>query len=146
MKRFISDSLRVLSSALRMVLHCFCKLKKAIYGLKQAGRNWYLTIASFFKSQGLVASQNDPCLFVRLESDSSLYVALWVDDLIYFSTDPQFLQQFEDDIEKIFTISEKSALHWFLGMRVDFGDDGEISLSQQQYICDLLKTIWDGRM
>ena len=119
------------------VLHC--KLKKALYGLKQAGRNWYLMIAEFLKSQGFVTSKNDHCLFVKTCGKSSVYVAMWVHDLIYFSLYLSVLNDFEAQLESALTISEKTDLHWILGMCVEFGDQNQISLSQEQYIVNLLK-------
>jgi hypothetical protein len=40
-----------------------CKLKKSIYGLKQAGRNWNKTLDSWLRDQHFVASKVDPCLY-----------------------------------------------------------------------------------
>ena len=117
----------------------FCRLKKSLYGLKQAGRNWYLTISEHLVSLGFVASLNDHCLFIKKTGGFMAFVCLWVDDLIYFSPDDSFYGTFEKQIAERFTISDQSKLCWFLGMKVEFSGDGSISLSQEQYIVNLLK-------
>lgn len=116
----------------------YCKLKKSLYGLKQAGRNWYLTISDYLKLLGFKESIYDHCLFVNCMDQKRSYVCIWVDDLIYFSTDPEFSSTFRSQITQKFDISDQSKLSWFLGMKVDIDADGSISLSQKQYICDLL--------
>ena len=114
-----------------------CKLIKSLYGLKQSGRNWYLTLANFLKKLGFEASINDPCLFTKVIKKVYYYVCMWVDDIIYFSTDNRFYLQFKQQVEKEFTIGHLSPLHWFLGMKITC-ERGAISISQAQYIKDLL--------
>lgn len=40
-----------------------CLLKKALYGLRQAGRNWHLRVTETLEKMGAVKSKYDPCLF-----------------------------------------------------------------------------------
>ena len=47
----------------------YCKLRKSLYGLKQSGRNWYLTLKTFLERIGFRACINDKCLFVRGTGD-----------------------------------------------------------------------------
>ena len=42
-----------------------CRVEKPIYGMAQAGRRWQRTIFPWFESQGFVASDADPCVFVK---------------------------------------------------------------------------------
>jgi hypothetical protein len=55
------------------------KLKKTLYGLKQAARGWYTTMTSWFISNGYRISDADPCLMISDEGDLAF---AWVDDLI----------------------------------------------------------------
>ena len=57
------------------------KLKKNLYGLKQAGRNWWLKLAEGLKDMGFKPSQADPC--VHLRNDAVILV--YVDDCLIFS-------------------------------------------------------------
>jgi hypothetical protein len=114
-----------------------CKLHKSIYGLKQSGRNWYHTISSYLYSLGFNPSINGPCLFVKVTGGTYYYVCIWVDDIIYFSVDPNFVNEFKEQIEKRFTISDLTPLHWFLGMKLEC-TPGRIEVSQRQYVDALL--------
>ena len=42
-----------------------CKLRKSLYGLRQSGRDWYLTIKSFLSQLGFPAAIQDECLFIK---------------------------------------------------------------------------------
>ena len=69
---------------------CFAKLKKSLYGLKQAGRLWYQEITAALLQFGCTQSAYDPCLFIK-HSDKSdgavMYVVLHVDDMLVVSSD-----------------------------------------------------------
>jgi len=55
------------------------KLKKTLYGLKQAARGWYTTMSDWFIGHGYRISDADPCLFISNQGDLAF---AWVDDLI----------------------------------------------------------------
>src|SRR5260221_14511066 len=57
-------------------------LKKAIYGLKQAGLEWFHTLHDHITSLGYSQSSHDPCLYIH---DSSLFIVVYVDDLLVFT-------------------------------------------------------------
>ncbi|WVY90852.1 hypothetical protein V8G54_036366 [Vigna mungo] len=59
-----------------------CRLKKAFYGLKQAPRAWYTELRVFLLSLGFVNSTIDGSLFIYQKSDSTLYLLVYVDDII----------------------------------------------------------------
>ena len=61
----------------------FCKLKKSLFGLKQSGKNWFLTLKAFFITLRFVNSFHEECLF-KYKQDEKIVVilCLWVDDLI----------------------------------------------------------------
>ncbi|GJY03960.1 retrovirus-related pol polyprotein from transposon TNT 1-94 [Tanacetum coccineum] len=62
------------------------KLKKALYGLKQAPRAWYDMLSSFLISQHFYKGAVDPTLFTRKEGNDLLLVQIYVDDIIFSST------------------------------------------------------------
>ena len=57
-----------------------CKLKRSLYGLKQAGREWAMLFAEFLVSWGLVRSTVDVCLYTYTRNESILWVLIYVDD------------------------------------------------------------------
>ena len=57
-----------------------CRLKKTLYGLKQASRSWNEKFNSFLLTFGFTKSDADPCVYFREDQDGILILALWVDD------------------------------------------------------------------
>ncbi|GJW55751.1 retrovirus-related pol polyprotein from transposon TNT 1-94 [Tanacetum coccineum] len=70
------------------------KLKKAIYGLKQAHRAWYDLLSKFLLSQEFSKGTVDPTLFIRRQGKDILLVQIYVDDIIFASTTPELCDQF----------------------------------------------------
>ena len=114
-----------------------CKLRKAIYGLKQAANRWHLTIVEFMESQNLVATVMDPCVFVRKSESSTLIILLWVDDLIIAASDQKTLNDFKTNFAQRFKIKDLGPLTWFLGIQFKVCKDS-VSLDQSLYVKTLL--------
>ncbi|GJZ58855.1 retrovirus-related pol polyprotein from transposon TNT 1-94 [Tanacetum coccineum] len=70
------------------------KLKKALYGLKQAPRAWYDKFSSFLIENHFMKGIVDPTLFMRCHEDGILLVQVYVDDIIFGSTNPDFSKCF----------------------------------------------------
>ncbi|GJY12965.1 retrovirus-related pol polyprotein from transposon TNT 1-94 [Tanacetum coccineum] len=78
------------------------KLKKALYGLKHAPRAWYDMLSSFLLfSTGAI----DITLFTRKEGKDILMVQIYIDDIIFASTDPSLCDIFADKISSKFKMS-----------------------------------------
>nr|GEV49752.1 retrovirus-related Pol polyprotein from transposon TNT 1-94 [Tanacetum cinerariifolium] len=67
------------------------KLKKALYGLKQAPRAWYDMLSSFLISQQFSKGAVDPTLFTRHAGNELLLVQIYVDDIIFSSTNTSMI-------------------------------------------------------
>lgn len=59
-----------------------CKLKKSLYGLKQASRQWYDKLSSKLNAKGLIRYENDHSLFIKKLENSIVIVAVYVDDVV----------------------------------------------------------------
>ncbi|GJW53312.1 retrovirus-related pol polyprotein from transposon TNT 1-94 [Tanacetum coccineum] len=70
------------------------KVKKALYGLKQVPRVWYDLLSLFPLSQKFSKGAIDPTLFTRIEGKDILLVQIYVDDIIFASTDPTLCETF----------------------------------------------------
>ena len=114
-----------------------CKLRKAIYGLKQAANRWHCTIVAFMHSQNLVATVMDPCVFVRKTESSTLIILLWVDDLIIAASDIDTLNTFKTNFAKTFKIKDLGPLSFFLGINFNICKNS-VSLDQSFYIKTIL--------
>nr|GEX72685.1 retrovirus-related Pol polyprotein from transposon TNT 1-94 [Tanacetum cinerariifolium] len=71
------------------------RLKKALYGLKQAPRAWYDELSTFLVSKGFSKGSIDPTLFITKHRGDILLVQIYVDDIIFGSTNPKLSKQFE---------------------------------------------------
>nr|GEU72120.1 reverse transcriptase domain-containing protein [Tanacetum cinerariifolium] len=69
------------------------RLKKALYGLKQAPRVWYDTLSRFLLDNKFSKGAVDPTLFTRKTCKHILLVQIYVDDIIFASTDPKACSQ-----------------------------------------------------
>ncbi|GJS23626.1 retrovirus-related pol polyprotein from transposon TNT 1-94 [Tanacetum coccineum] len=113
-------------------------LKKALYGLKQAPRAWYDKLSSFLIKHGFTKGIIDPTLFTRRHGGDILLVQVYVDDIIFGSTNPDFSKRFANLMKNNFEMSMMGELKFFLGLQVHQSPRG-IFISQSQYAIELLK-------
>nr|GFA83740.1 retrovirus-related Pol polyprotein from transposon TNT 1-94 [Tanacetum cinerariifolium] len=74
------------------------RLKKALYGLKQALRAWYDTLSRFLLDNNFSKGAVDPTLFTRKIGKHILLVQIYVDDIIFASTDPKDYDMFSNEM------------------------------------------------
>ncbi|GKA60128.1 retrovirus-related pol polyprotein from transposon TNT 1-94 [Tanacetum coccineum] len=114
------------------------RLKKALYGLKQAPRAWYDKLSSFLIEHGFTKGIIDPTLFTRRHGEDILLVQVYVDDIIFGSTNPDFSKRFANLMKNNFEMSMMGELKFFLGLQVH-QSPRDIFISQSQYAIELLK-------
>nr|GEX57611.1 copia protein [Tanacetum cinerariifolium] len=101
------------------------KLKKALYGLKQAPTAWYDELSTFLLQNGFSKGTIDPTLFTRRFDDDILVVQVYVDDIIFGSTDPKYATLFSDLIKSRFEMSMMREMTFFLGLQVNQSPSGK---------------------
>jgi hypothetical protein len=77
-----------------------CRLNKALYGLKQAPRAWYDTLTSHLLNNGFIRGAIDSTLFIQREKGNILLVQIYVDDIIFGSTDEKLCKRFSEIMSK----------------------------------------------
>ncbi|GJZ98754.1 retrovirus-related pol polyprotein from transposon TNT 1-94 [Tanacetum coccineum] len=82
--------------------HHVYRLKKALYGLKQAPRAWYDTLSNFLLAKGFFKGVVDPTLFFQRTGKHILHVQIYVDDIIFTSTDPRDCDRFSNEMSSKF--------------------------------------------
>ncbi|GJW96130.1 retrovirus-related pol polyprotein from transposon TNT 1-94 [Tanacetum coccineum] len=88
------------------------KLKKALYGLKQAPRAWYDMLSSFLISQQFTKGAVDPTLFTRHAGNDILLVQIYVDDIIFASSNTAIPRGiFINESKYAYEIVKKYGLH-----------------------------------
>nr|GEX82037.1 hypothetical protein [Tanacetum cinerariifolium] len=78
------------------------RLKKALYGLKQAPRAWYDTLSRFLLDNNFSKGAVDPALFTHKTSKHILLLLIYVDDIIFASTDPKDYDMFSNETSSKF--------------------------------------------
>ncbi|GKE12246.1 retrovirus-related pol polyprotein from transposon TNT 1-94 [Tanacetum coccineum] len=94
------------------------KLKKAIYGLKQATRAWYDMLLSFLISQHFSKDAVDPTLFTWKVGNDLLLVQIYVDDIIFASTNTALCNEFANLMTTKFKMSMMGRMSFFLGLQI----------------------------
>nr|GEV28541.1 retrovirus-related Pol polyprotein from transposon TNT 1-94 [Tanacetum cinerariifolium] len=114
------------------------KLKKALYGLKQALRAWNDKLSTFLLQNGFSKGTIDSTLFTKCFDDDILVVQVYVDDIIFGSTDPRYATLFSDLMKSRFEMSMMGEMMFFLGLQVKQSLIG-ILINQSKYMHEILK-------
>ncbi|GJZ26227.1 putative ribonuclease H-like domain-containing protein [Tanacetum coccineum] len=114
------------------------KVVKALYGLHQAPRAWYDTLATYLLSNGFQRGQIDQTLFIKSHKGHILLVQIYVDDIIFGSTKKELCDEFEKLMKDKFQMSSMGELTFFLGLQVQQKKNG-IFISQDKYVHEILK-------
>nr|GEZ80835.1 hypothetical protein [Tanacetum cinerariifolium] len=114
------------------------KVVKALYGLHQAPRAWYETLATYLLENGFQRGTIDHTLFIKKQQKDILLVQIYVDDIIFGATNKALCQSFEKLMKDKFQMSSMGELTFFLGLQVKQKKDG-IFISQDKYIAKILR-------
>ncbi|GJU29417.1 retrovirus-related pol polyprotein from transposon TNT 1-94 [Tanacetum coccineum] len=114
------------------------RLKKALYGLKQAPRAWYDKLSAFLIKSGFTKGVVDPTLFTRKAGKHILLVQIYVDDIIFASTNPKACKLFAFEMNSTFKMSMMGQMSFFLGLQVSQSPRG-IFINQSKYAQEILK-------
>jgi hypothetical protein len=109
-----------------------------LYGLKQAPRAWYSRLSSFLCENGFSKGKIDNTLFVKNKENDLLLVQIYVDDIIFGSTNVSLCEEFSKVMQDQFEMSMMGELTFFLGLQVKQGNEG-IFVSQSKYAKELVK-------
>jgi histone deacetylase 1/2 len=118
--------------------HHICKLEKSLYGLKQAPRAWFARLSSKLQALGFIASKADVSLFVYKNHSVTIYMLVYVDDIIVVSSSSSAADQLLKQLRFDFPVKDLGQLGYFLGIEVKHMKDG-LLLYQQKYVTDLLR-------
>jgi hypothetical protein len=117
--------------------HYICKLKNALYGLKQAPRAWFTRLSGKLVDLSFIGSKADSSMFIYHTTAVTMYLLIYVDDIIIVSFVPTAIDELLQLLSTNFAIKDLGKLHYFLGIEVIPVKD-ELLLSQQRYIRNLL--------
>ncbi|GJU02524.1 retrovirus-related pol polyprotein from transposon TNT 1-94 [Tanacetum coccineum] len=114
------------------------RLKKALYELKQAPRAWYDKLSNFLVSKGFSKGSIDPTMFIAKHRKDILLLQIYVDDIIFGSTNPKLSKKFEKLMHIKFEMFMMGELKFFLGIQIYQSPRG-IFINQAKYAQEILK-------
>nr|GEU89681.1 putative ribonuclease H-like domain-containing protein [Tanacetum cinerariifolium] len=122
------------------------KVVKTLYGLHQAPRAWYETLANYPLENGFQRGKIDQTLFIKTQKDDILLVQIYVDDIIFGLTNKDLFKALEKLMKNKFQMSSMGELTFFLGLQVKQKKDG-IFINQDKYVAEILRkfSLTDGK-
>ena len=95
-----------------------CELKKSIYGLKQASRQWYLkfndTITSFRFKENIV----DQCIYLKVNESKFIILILYIDDILLATNDLGLLHETKKFLSENFEMKDMGEASYVIGIEI----------------------------
>ncbi|KAG8064903.1 hypothetical protein GUJ93_ZPchr0004g39485 [Zizania palustris] len=114
------------------------KLKKALYGLRQAPRAWNSKLDSSLRSLGFTRCASEHEMYTKGTAATRVVVGVYVDDLIITGVSPADVDDFKSEMRRLFRMSDLGLLSYYLGIEVKQGQHS-ITLGQAAYAKKLLE-------
>ena len=117
-----------------------CKLKKSLYGLKQASRQWYLKFHNVISSFGFVENIMDQCIYLKVSGSKICFLVLYVDDILLATNDKGLLHEVKQFLSKNFDMKDMGEASYVIGIKIHRDRfRGILGLSQETYINKILE-------
>jgi hypothetical protein len=116
--------------------HKVYRLRKVLYGMKQAPHACYGRLRVFLFSKGLETGKVDKTLFLLRQGDDILIVQVYVDDIVFGDLTHSLVARFAEDMSKEFEMSMMGELQFFLGLQIKQAKEGTF---EAKYMKDILK-------
>jgi hypothetical protein len=118
--------------------HRVYRLRKALYGQKQAPHAWYGRLRGFLFSKGFEIGKVDKTLLLLRQGNDILIVQAYVDDIVFGGSSHSLVVRFVEDMSKEFKMSMMGELQSFLGLQIKKAKEGTF-VHQAKYTKDILK-------
>ncbi|CAI7770848.1 unnamed protein product, partial [Closterium sp. NIES-53] len=94
-------------------------LRRPVYSLRQAPREWHDTLRNTLAALGFAPSTADPSLFLRTDTSLPLfYILVYVDDLVFATADTAGLAHVKSELQKRHTCTDLGELRSYLGLQI----------------------------
>ncbi|KAL2244205.1 UNVERIFIED_CONTAM: Retrovirus-related Pol polyprotein from transposon TNT 1-94 [Sesamum indicum] len=114
-----------------------CLLRRSLYSLKQASRQWNLEFSRSLIAYGFKQSEHDHCLFLKPLVSGFTGLLVYVDDMLIMAPTDDLISQVKLHLDALFTIKDLGCARYFLGLQIARSVDGT-SLTQSKYISDII--------
>ena len=98
--------------------HLICKLKKSIYGLKQASRQWYLKFHDMRSSFGFKENIMDQCIYQKVSGSKICFLILYVDDILLATNDRGFMHEVKQFLSNHFDMKVMGDASYVIGIKI----------------------------
>ena len=116
-------------------------LKRAIYDLRQSGREWYKDLMGMHAKIGFKRCRVEHAVFYRFNQDTTI-LAMDVDDITIARNSHRAVQRFKDQLSSCYGIKDMGNLHWLLGIGIDRDHKNHtISFSQATYVQKMVECL-----
>ncbi|GJU81847.1 retrovirus-related pol polyprotein from transposon TNT 1-94 [Tanacetum coccineum] len=95
-----------------------CKLKKSMYDLKQANRQWFTKLTTFLLSLRFQQSYADTSLFTLHTQNNFLTLLVYVDDILLAGNNQSLINSIKQQLHETFSIKDLGPLHYYLGIKI----------------------------
>jgi hypothetical protein len=117
-----------------------CKLRKSIYGLKQASRQWYIKFHKVITSYGFIENLVDQCIYLKVSGSKVIFLVLYVDDILLASNDLGLLHETKRFLSQNFEMKDLGEASYVIGIEIHRDRKQRIlKLSQKAYIEKVLE-------
>ena len=119
------------------------KVKKNLYGGKNAGKIWYEHLKGALENIGFTQSEADGCVFYR----KGVVFMFYVDDGLFFAINQDDIDKAIKDlrnskkVKRKLTLEDQGDVNDYLGINFEQMQDGQLKLTQPQIIDDVLKEL-----
>lgn len=109
------------------------RLRKSLYGLKQAARSWNTKLDKSLVKVGFKQSEADDCLYIKHVGKERIFIVCHVDDMIFAATNHKLIDQTFNQLSEDFALKDLGHVQEFLGVEIYKSRNG-YSINQSKYI------------
>ncbi|CAI5716915.1 unnamed protein product [Peronospora effusa] len=113
-------------------------IDKALYGLRQSGREWNTEVNSWFIDYGFKQCETEPCLYFYDRDGIFAIVLLYVDDILCATKNAEFKQEMFERLDKNYGLKDQGLLNTYLGVQVEQTSDA-IKIHQKKYCEEIIE-------
>jgi len=95
-----------------------CKLKKSIYDLKQASRQWYLKFNDTIVSFGFEENTVDRCIYLKVSGSKVIFLILYVDDILLATNDLGVFHETKKFLSSKFEMKDMGDANYVIGIEI----------------------------
>ncbi|KAL0286337.1 UNVERIFIED_CONTAM: Retrovirus-related Pol polyprotein from transposon RE1 [Sesamum radiatum] len=117
-----------------------CHLRRSIYGLKQASRNWNIHFDEVIRDYNFIKNDFDPCVYKKVSGSSVAFLVLYVDDILLIGNDVKILGDTKVWLSTQFSMKDLGEASYILGIKI-IRDRSKrmLGMTQTSYVEKVLK-------